>query len=104
MVQFPPFASGEVAVQDGEVTVQDGEVTVQGGEAPKPQTTSVNNIDDGALWLRWSALWAQRRLAWCVARTRTRYCVRSPAISHANPLFRVWAGLPTLVLAGPRSY
>ena len=76
MVQFPPFGGGEVAVQDGEVTVQDGEVTVQGGEAPKPQTTSVNNIDDGALWLRWSALWAQRRLASCVARTRTRYSVR----------------------------
>ena len=87
MVQFPPFASGEVAVRGGEVVallvqfpligggevaVQDGEVTVQDGEAPKPQTTSVNNIDDGALWLRWSALWAQRRLAWCVARKRTR--------------------------------
>ena len=25
---------------------------------------------------------------------------REPALSHANPLFGVWAGLPRLVLAG----
>ena len=25
---------------------------------------------------RFGAMWAQRRLAWCVARMRTRYCVR----------------------------
>ena len=88
MVQFPPFASGEVAVRDG--------------EAPKVQTTSAKNADNGVSWARWSALWSQRRLASCVARTRTRYSVRSPAISRVNPLLRVWAGLPTLTLAGPR--
>ena len=94
LVQFPLFGGGEVEVRGGEVAVR-------GGVAPKPQTTSVKNIDDGVLWLRWSAIWAQRRLVRCVVRTRTRYCVRSPAISHVNPLFRVWAGLPTLTLAGP---
>ena len=109
MVQFPPFASGEVAVRDSSVAVRDGEVAVRGGEvalrggvAPKVQTTSVKNADNGVSWARWSALWSQRRLASCVARTRTRYSVRSPAISHVNPLLRVWAGLPTLTLAGPR--
>ena len=76
MVQFPPFAGGEVAVRDGEVAVQDGEVTVRGGEAPKVQTTSATNADNGVSWARWSALWSQRRLASCVARTRTRYSVR----------------------------
>ena len=107
MVQFPPFAGGSVAVRGGEVTVRGGEIAVRGGEvvvrggvAPKVQTTSAKNADNGVSWLRWSALWAQRCPAWRVARTRTRYCERSPAISHANPLLRVWAGLPTLVLAG----
>ena len=97
LVQFPLFGGGEVEVRGGEVAVR-------GSEAPKPQTTSAKDIDDGVLWLRWSALWAQRCPAWCVARTRTRYSVRSPAIPHVNPLFRVWAGLPTLTLAGPRAH
>ena len=72
MVQFPPFGGGEVEVRDGEVTVRGGEVTVQGGEAPKVQTTSAKNADNGVSWARWSALWAQRCPAWCVARMRTR--------------------------------
>ena len=55
MLQFPPFAGGEVAVQ--------------GGEAPKQQTTSAKNANNGVSWARWSALWAQRCPAWCVART-----------------------------------
>ena len=110
MVQFPPFASGEVAVRDGSVAVRDGEVAVRGGEvalrggvAPKVQTTSATNADNGVLWARWSTLWAKLSRTWCVVRTRTRYCVRSPAISHANPLLRVWAGLRTVTLAGPRA-
>ena len=45
--QFPPFGGGEVEVRDGEVTVRGGEVTVQGGEAPKVQTTSAKNADNG---------------------------------------------------------
>ena len=103
MVQFPPFAGGEVAVQGCEVALRDGEVALRGGEAPKVQTTSATNADNGVLCARWSTLWAKLSRTWCVVRTRTRYCVRSPAISHVNPLFRVWAGLPTLVLAGPRA-
>ena len=89
LVQFPPFAGGVVAVR--------------GGVAPTVQTTSATNANNGVLLARWSAVRAQRRLASCVARTRTCYCLRRPALSHVNPLFRVWAGLPTLVLASPRA-
>ena len=69
MVQFPPFAGGEV-------TVRSSEATVRGGVVPKVQTTSATNADKGVSWARWSAMWAQRHLASRVARTRTRYCVR----------------------------
>ena len=61
---IPPFGGGEV-------TVRDGEVTVQGGVAPKVQTTSAKNADNGVSWAKWSALWAQRRLASPGARIRT---------------------------------
>ena len=76
MVQFPLFGGGEVAVRGGEVAVRGGEVAVRGGVAPKVQTTSATNADNGVSWARWSALWTQRCPAWCVARTRTCYCVR----------------------------
>ena len=76
LVQFPPFAGGEVAVRGGEVAVRGGEVAVRGGEAPKVQITSATNANNGVLWARWSAIRAQRRLAARVARTRTRYCER----------------------------
>ena len=102
LVQFPLFGGDEVAVRGGEVAVRGTEVTVRGGVAPKVQTTSATNADNGVSWARWSTFWAKLSRTWCVARTRTRYCVRSPAISHVNPLLRVWAGLPTLTLAGPR--
>ena len=62
--QFPPFGGGEVAVRGGEVTVQ-------GGVAPKVQTTSAKNADNGVSWTRWSTFWAQGRLASPGARTRT---------------------------------
>ena len=72
MVQFPPFAGGEVAVRGGEVALRGGEVALRGGEvalrggvAPKVQTTSAKNADNGVSWARWSALWAQRCLASC---------------------------------------
>ena len=55
MVQFPPFGGGVV--------------TVRGGVAPKVQTASATNADDGQSWARSSALAAQRRLASRVART-----------------------------------
>ena len=62
MVQFPPFAGGEVAVR--------------AGVAPASQTISAKDVDNGVsyelsrvLWLRWSALWPRRRLDLCVACT-----------------------------------
>ena len=69
--QFRPFGGGKVAVQGGEVTVRDGEVTVRSGVAPKVQTTSAKNADNGVSWTRWSTFWAQRCLASPGARTRT---------------------------------
>ena len=89
MLQIPPFAGSEIAVR--------------GDEVPTSQTTSTKNADNGPSWARRPALWTQRRPASHGARTRTRYCECSPAISHVNPLFRVWAGLPTLALAGERA-
>ena len=41
------------------------------GMVPKVQTTSAKNAENGVLWVRWSAFWAQRCLSWCVVRTRT---------------------------------
>ena len=70
MVQIPPFGGGEVTVRDG--------------KAPKLQTTSVKNIENGVLRLRWSAFWAQRCLAWCAARTRTAGYARQPLDTHVN--------------------
>ena len=67
--RFPLFGGGEVEVRGTEVAVR-------GGMAPKPQTTSATNADNGVSWARWSTFWAKRCPAWCVARTRTRYCVR----------------------------
>ncbi len=67
LVQFPPFAGGEV-------TVRSSEATVRGDEAPTSQTTAATNADNGVSWARQSALWTQRRLAARGARTRTRYC------------------------------
>ena len=52
MVQFPPFAGGEGAVQGGEVALRDGEVAVRGGVAPKVQTTSVKFADNEVLRAR----------------------------------------------------
>ena len=40
-----------------------GEVVVSGSAVPKVQTTSVKNVENGVLWVRWSAFWAQRCLA-----------------------------------------
>ena len=46
----------------------------RGGVAPKVQTTSAKNADNGVSWVKWSAMQAQRHLASRVARTRTCYC------------------------------
>ena len=77
-----------------------GAAAPRGGVAAKVQTHWVKNGEKGPFWRNGSALWRIRCRAWCVVRTRTRYCEPKPAISHANPLLRVWAGLPRLVLAG----
>ena len=86
MTPFPPFGVGQAPTG--------------GGVAAKVQTHWVKNGEKGLFWLNGSAFWRIRRLTWCVAHRRPRYCEREPAISHVNPLFVAWAGLPTLVLAG----
>ena len=67
--QFLPFGGGKAAVRGGEVAVRDG-------VAPKVQTTSAKNADNGVSWAKWSAFWAKLSRTWCVVRTRTRYSVR----------------------------
>ena len=67
----PPVWCGDVEVQGGEVAVQGGEVAVRGSVAPKVQTTSATNVDNAVSWVRWSAMWARRRLASRGARART---------------------------------
>ena len=62
MLQFPPFGGGEVEVRGGEVAVW-------GGVAPKVQTTSAKNADNGVSWARWSTFWAKLSPTWCVVRT-----------------------------------
>ena len=62
MAQFPPIGDGAAAVR--------------GGMAPKPQTTSVKNAENGLLVAKWSAFWAHQ----CLAVVRC---------SHVNPLLRV---------------
>ena len=86
MAYFPPIGGGEVAVR--------------GGVAAKVQTHWAKNAENRLFWLNGSALWRICCLSWCVVRTRTRYCEPKPAMSHLNPLFRAWTGLPRLVLAG----
>ena len=68
---IPPFACDEVAVRGSEATVRGSEVAVRGGVAPKVQTTSATNVDNGLSLARWPAFWVQRRLASRAARTFT---------------------------------
>ena len=89
MVQFPPFAGGEVAVWDGEVAVWDGEVAVRDGEVmvrdgevmvrdgvvPTSQTPSAKNANNGGVG----------EAACGVVNTTMPGLVRR---SHANPLLR----------------
>ena len=83
LVQFPPFVGAldvgrarPCASHSAIPPFAGGEVAVRGGVAPKVQTTSAKNVDNGQSRARWSTFWAQRCPAWCVARTRTRYCER----------------------------
>ena len=61
MTPFPPFG-GSVSVAGG-------------GVAPKVQTASAKNAQNGRLWVRWSAFWAQQ-------------CLAGGACSQVKPLFR----------------
>ena len=74
VVQFPPTGGGADAVC--------------GGGAPKSQTTSVKNAENGLLVAKWSAFWRIRCLSWCGIRTQTRYCERKPASASGNSLCR----------------
>ena len=56
---------------NSEEPVWGGEVEVRGGVAPKVQTTSAKNADNGVSWAKWSVLWAKLFRTWCVVRTRT---------------------------------
>ena len=53
--------------------------------APKVQTTSVKNAENGLLWARWSAFWAKQCRTWCVVRTRTSEHTRYPLIRTQTP-------------------
>ena len=52
MTPFPPFGGGQAPTG--------------GSVAAKLQTTSAKNADNGLLWARWSAFWAQQCRTWCV--------------------------------------
>ena len=115
--QVPPFGSGdvevqgvEVAVQGGEVAVRGGEVAVRGGEvavrggvAPKVPTTSAKNANNGPSRARWSAIWAQRRLASRGARKEPLNMRVNAFDTHVNLSKCAWAALPTRESAGPRA-
>ena len=58
VVQFPPPFGGSPSV-------------ALVGVVPKVQTTSTKNAENGLLWARWSAFWAQWCLSWRAARTPT---------------------------------
>ena len=64
MMQFPPFGGSAAAVCSG--------------GAPKPQTTSVKNAENGLPVAKWSAFWANRH-------PRGVLVAREPAIVSGNP-------------------
>ena len=79
-----------VGALDGVIPpVGGGATATSGGVAAKVQTHWTKVAENGLFWLNGAALWRIRCRAWCVVRTRTRYCEPKPAISHANPLLRV---------------
>ena len=92
--QVPPFGSGDVEVQGVEVAVQGGEVAVRGGVAPKVPTTSATNANNGPSRARWSAIWAQRRLASRGARKEPLNMRVNAFDTHVNLSKCAWAALP----------
>ena len=101
--QVPPFGSGDVEVQGVEVAVQGGEVAVRGGVAPKVPTTSATNANNGPSRARWSAIWAQRRLASRGARKEPLNMRVNAFDTHVNLSKCAWAALPTRKSSGPRA-
>ena len=67
MTPFPPFGGSEA--------------TTRGGVAPKVQTTSVKNAENGLLWARWTAFWAKQ------CRTCASFA-REPLNIRVSPLMR----------------
>ena len=74
-----------------------GHYSVRGGEAPASQTPSAKNADNGGCG-RGGLRRCEHNDAWPRASL-----AREPAISHVNPLLRVWAGLPSVAIAGKRA-
>ena len=64
------------------LSIGGGEVAVRAGVVPKVQTTSAKNAENGVLWARWSAFWAQR--AW-----QGVLFAREPDVASGNPLRRI---------------
>ena len=64
------------------LSIGGGEVAVRAGVVPKVQTTSAKNAENGVLWARWSAFWAQR--AW-----QGVLLAREPDVASGNPLCRM---------------
>ena len=54
--------------------------------APKVQTTSVKNAENGLLWERWSAFWAKQCRTWCLVCTQTSEHTRQPLHRQVNPV------------------
>ena len=73
------------------------------GVAPKVQTTSAKNADNRVLWARWSAIWAQRRLASRGARKEPLNMRVNAFDTHVNLSKCAWAALPTRKSSGPRA-
>jgi len=67
MMRFPPFGGSEA--------------TTRGGVAPKVQTTSAKNAENGLLWARWTAFWAKQ------CRTCASFA-REPLNIRVSPLMR----------------
>ena len=117
MLQFPPFAgaldvgqaqpctshSATPPLSGCEVAVWVGEVEVLGSVAPKVQTSSAKNADNRVLWARWSAIWAQRRLASRGARKEPLNMRVNAFDTHVNLSKCAWAALPTRKSSGPRA-
>ena len=89
MTPFSPFGGGQAPTG--------------GGVAAKLQTTSEKNGDNGVLWLRWSAFWAQRCLSWSVVRTSAPEHAHEPFDAHVSPSTCTWAAVPTRISSGPRA-